>query len=236
MDWLVYIYGGCEIGLIEAIRTIAAELPRPAAFVDIGLNAAHHSLAICRRFDRVFGFEAHPEIFAAAERRLAENDVGNAELLNMAVADQAGTLTLHTFEQDARNRSTSTLVGKRFAEAREIAVPAVALDDPNIRARLDPFAAVFLKIDVEGVEHLVLAGAKKLIAEKCPVIYCETDGPTKLGPLTEAGYRIQPARSYCRRLRLLPPGTEDTMDWLCLPEEWAGALPDALRQQAFVTG
>lgn len=236
MDWWVYVYGGYEIGLVEAIRAIADDLPHPSAFVDIGLNAAHHSLAVCRRFDRVFGFEAHPEIFAAAQRRLTENDVGNAELLNMAVADKAGTLTLHTFERDARNRGTSTLVGKRFAEGREIAVPAMALDDPNIRARLDPFAALFLKIDVEGAEHLVLAGAETLIAEKRPVIYCETDGPAKLAPLAEARYRIQPARSYYGRLRLLPPVSEDTMDWLCLPEERADNLLAVLRRQDFVTG
>jgi FkbM family methyltransferase len=236
MDWWVYVYGGYEIGLIESIRAIAAELPRPSAFVDIGLNAAHHSLAVCRRFDRVIGFEAHPEVFAAAERRLAENGFGNAELLNMAVADKAGTLTLHTFEEGAHNRGTSTLLGKRFAGGREIAVPAVALDDLEIRARLDPFAGLFLKIDVEGAEHLVLAGGERLIAGKRPVIYCETDGPAKLHPLVEAGYRIQPARSYYRRLRLLPSGTENAMDWLCLPEERAAALLAALRRQEFVSG
>lgn len=235
MDWWVYVYGGYEIGLIEAIRAIAGRLPRPAAFVDIGLNAAHHSLAVCRKFDRVIGFEAHPEVFGQAERRLAENGVENAELLNLAVADKPGTLTLHTFEEGAHNRGTSTLVGKRFAAGSEIAVRAVALDDDEIRARLDSFAALFLKIDVEGAEDLVLAGAQRLIAEKRPVIYCETDGPVKLRPLAEAGYRLVPLRGYYKRLILLPPGRTDTFDWLCLPKECDDLLSD-LRRQAFVSG
>ncbi|MBT5415253.1 MAG: hypothetical protein HOK81_11690, partial [Rhodospirillaceae bacterium] len=83
--------------------------------------------------------------------------------------------------------------------------------------------------------HLVLAGARRLIAEKRPVIYCETDGPVKLRPLVEADYRLQPVRGYYKRLRLLPPGREDTMDWLCFPAEREDLL-GVLRRQAFVSG
>lgn len=104
----------------------------------------------------------------------AGNHDVNVHVLCAAVSDTVG---IARFMVAARGRASNSLEqvghrsqagGSRYVQH----VPTITLD-----GLLDHFAAPdFLKIDVEGAEAIVLAGAKRLLAETRPSIYVEVGG------------------------------------------------------------
>ena len=94
-----------------------------------------------------------------AQQRLRENLAGNAitnvEVIEAAVADFSGSLSFNdNGPWSVANRGT-------------VACKSVRLDD------LDLGAPAFIKIDVEGFEPNVLAGARRLIGEARSLIFME---------------------------------------------------------------
>jgi FkbM family methyltransferase len=102
-------------------------------------------------------FEPLPETFSYLEENIRLNgSPSRAELLNQGVGRQASTLrftsnegaTNHALAQDEESDSA-------------IELPVVTLDDVS-QTRRRP---TVLKVDVEGFEHDVLAGAKNLLED-----------------------------------------------------------------------
>ena len=133
------------------------ELPHGALCLDVGAHIGLFAItiAVLRPDCRVVAFELIPLAQKRFRQNLAANGITNVELIEAAVADFFGSLSFSdNGPWSVANRGT-------------VACKSVRLDD------LDLGAPAFIKIDVEGFEPNVLAGARRLIAEARPLIFME---------------------------------------------------------------
>ena len=144
---------------------------------DIGANAGYFSL-ICAGLvgnaGSVLAFEPVGETFARLTAAVARNGLGNIiRPHNLALADYAGSLWV-VYERDGSNIGGAHLVrndGVPETQVRE-SVQVRTLDEIVGRNPVH-----FVKMDVEGAEGLVLAGARKAIREQLPTLLIEFNVP-----------------------------------------------------------
>jgi FkbM family methyltransferase len=123
--------------------------------VDVGANVGSYSLlAAAECGARVLAFEPVPATYDWLQQNIAVNQLQqNIAAFNMALGAMEGTATM-TSTLDAQNHITSQ------PGQHTISVPVQRLDD-----RLQGEVPALIKIDVEGAEDQVLAGAVKTIAD-----------------------------------------------------------------------
>jgi FkbM family methyltransferase len=170
-------------------RALFVKMVTPGGVVyDLGANVGYYTL-LCSMLagprGRVVAFEPLPRNLDFLKRHLALNRVENAVVIEAAVAERGGTVR---FEEAA-----STSKGRIGADGA-LEVRSVALDELIARERLPQ--PDLLKIDIEGGEFLALQGARKLLAERHPVIFLSTHSGQVhkdcLAFLESLGYRIVP--------------------------------------------
>ena len=133
------------------------DIPRGSLCLDIGAHIGLTAIiiAVFRPDCRVVAFEPQPLAQKRLQENLAANAITNVEVIEAAVADFSGSLLF------SDNGPWSV------ANHGTVACKSVRLDD------LDLGAPTFIKMDVEGFEPNVLAGARRLIAEARPLIFME---------------------------------------------------------------
>jgi FkbM family methyltransferase len=134
-------------------------LPNGSLCIDVGANIGIMalSLAVQRPDCQIVAIEPVPDNFTCLQQNIADNRIRNVEAINAAVGDRAGTLSI------TNNGPWSSVSD---------AVP----DTVRCRcATLDEFGfkeIAFLKIDTEGYEPNVLAGASRVLFSR-PLVYLE---------------------------------------------------------------
>jgi FkbM family methyltransferase len=170
------------------LLSMARELVTPNITVwDIGANVGLFSFAAASRGAQVVAVEPDPWLASLIHRSALKNKLP-VTVLPAAVLDRIGICQLHTPDE---GRSSNSITGKGMGQT----VISVTLD-----LLLEYFAAPqVLKIDVEGMEALVLAGARKIL-EGRPRIFCEvTDHHEAVGRiLRDANYDLFAARASNR--------------------------------------
>lgn len=142
-------------------RHLLRSLLRPGmTVVDVGANIGYYLLLFQQSIGangRVVCIEPSEENLPELRRNIGINRFSNVELHTVALGDHDGTTGLHSG------------INSGVAEdgAAEYTVPLRRLDH-LLRERVD-----FLKIDVEGYEGQVLAGAEALLAESKPLLFLE---------------------------------------------------------------
>lgn len=138
------------------------------AAVDVGANRGvwtHQMAALC---PRVYAFEPNPKMFSILDAARP----ANAEVRRIALSDRAGVASLKV-PRSARGFSNQhASLETNWSGAVEFGVVEVStarLDD------LDLEPCGFIKIDVEGHEPAVIAGALGLIARDRPVLLIELE-------------------------------------------------------------
>lgn len=133
---------------------------RRGVAVDIGAHVGLWSRVLADKFRRVLAFEPVPDLAQCFERNLS--DSYNVKLVKCAISHQSGELLFCKGDGNSGNA--------RVAPG----------DDPDafhvVSARLDDLdlpSLDFLKIDVEGWESAVLAGAEQTIRKFEPVVVIE---------------------------------------------------------------
>ncbi len=178
-------------GGLEPELDLLALLIRPGErALDVGANYGTYAFTLARLGARVDLFEPNPAIarvlaaWARHQRAVSVHAValsdrsGTAELV--IPADAAGT------EHD----SSASIVPGFAAKGRRVSVPMAPLDSLGITD------AALIKIDVEGHEAAVLAGARATIAASLPALIVEIEQrhiarpiAEALGEITAMGYR-----------------------------------------------
>lgn len=154
-----------------AERSLVRSLLRPGFRVaDVGANIGY----ILLLFERAVGpggsvacFEPEPENVTELRRNVEANGFANVEIFPVAVGALPGTVSLRSGLNGAVAEDGSG----------DLTVPMVRLDDAL------PGPVDFVKIDVEGYEGHVLAGAQRLLAEHRPTLFVEIH-PGFLAPPT----------------------------------------------------
>lgn len=126
---------------------------------DIGAGRGEDTLAFSRAVGatgRVVAIEAHPLTYELLEAFCRLNHLGNASLLNLAVMDKQGEISL--VESDDWRANAVAADGAQSS----IRIPSRTLD--QICSELDIRHIDFLKMNIEGAERYALPGMENMIA------------------------------------------------------------------------
>lgn len=147
----------------EMLRDMASRLSPGDLVLDVGANIGNHTLylaAVARA--AVVAYEPN--------ERLTEPLLASIQLNGLAdrVAVRAVAVGDHAGRGSFAEEMPTNLGGQSVQDDEEGVFELVRLDDERL-----PAVPAMVKIDVEGMELPVLAGAARLIAEHRPVIYVE---------------------------------------------------------------
>lgn len=167
-----------EIELLAEAMRHSVDKPN---FVDIGANFGTYSLAMARAVPpggRVYAFEPQRIIFNMLAGSVALNSLENLFCYHMALGDRDGEIEIPQFDYHQTMNFGSVEFGpeqkekvsqqRRHDPAKQEMVPLRRLDSLG----LDRIGMI--KIDVEGMEEMVVDGAMETIARCRPLVYLET--------------------------------------------------------------
>jgi FkbM family methyltransferase len=168
----VYLSGTYEPRTLRVLRGL---LRHGDVFLDVGANVGVVSMAAARwvgESGRVYALEPSAREFDQLTAHVAANAAAVVTPLKLAVAAQSGTATLRV--ADAAHGGLNTL-GTRFAYDVETArleqVETTTLDE--FVAATGILRVAVIKVDVEGGEGSVLAGAAALLRAHRPAVVME---------------------------------------------------------------
>ena len=165
-----------DIELLKNICKVILESKPTVVFYDVGANIGTHSVPLAKEFGdqiQVRAFEAQRQIYYMLCGNIAINGLYNVHCHHVAVGDQNTTMDIQLPDYFVNNNfgglelrppqfSDNQNMVKRSTES----VDVVKLD--NFEETVD-----IIKLDVEGMEHLVVQGAAKLIQRGLPVCLVE---------------------------------------------------------------
>jgi len=135
---------------------------RPGLFVDAGANIGWHSLHAARSgASAVVAFEPDPFNAWLLDRNIAGNKIGNVIVVASALGEHRGTVQFHRYKASNFGRH-SAIAGDEHGSAAT--VPLVDLDGALGDLGLAAKPVSVLKIDVEGYEPAVIAGAARTLS------------------------------------------------------------------------
>jgi FkbM family methyltransferase len=141
-----------------------------AVCLDIGANIGLTSMLLatfCPR-GRVYAFEASPKNARYLRRNLELNGIDTCVVVEAAVGERPGVVPFRETEFCAGSH-----VAQRAAGARDpsvVPVPMIAIDGFVEAEKLAATRIDLMKVDVEGFEPAVLAGAASTIERcRCPI-------------------------------------------------------------------
>jgi len=129
---------------------------------DVGANLGYYTVLMAKAVPqgRVYAFEPDPFSHALLQLNVRINRLENVVVNCLALGERPGTSSFFRCTDSAYNSFKDTA---RKAVSSVIEVPVTTLDEfvaVNDVPRVD-----FVKVDVEGAEGLVLAGAKRLLQD-----------------------------------------------------------------------
>ncbi len=161
-------YGTREPLLTAWVSNYLNNAPSRGIFVDVGANIGWHAIHAARCFsvETVIAFE--PDAFNAwlLDRNLRLNGIENVVISNCAVGMHQGIARLYTYKRSNLGRH-SLLTDYGYGSR---AVPITDLDRALAALGLSNNSVLILKIDVEGYEPAVIAGAQQTLARTDVVI------------------------------------------------------------------
>jgi FkbM family methyltransferase len=158
------------------LRILAELARRGGTAIDVGANQGVFAYALSAIADRVVAFEPNPDYASFARKMLR----GRAEVHAVALSDKAGRATLHVPLAD--DGTVLHLAGNlkhthsQFKHEQRYDVDVRTLDEFGFQD------VRFIKVDVEGSEREVLAGARATIARDRPVLLLELLSGTYADP------------------------------------------------------
>lgn len=163
-----------------------------ACVLDAGAFIGTHTLAFAQMAGpegTVYAFEPRREIFKVLRRNIEANGLGQVRACNVALGRQPAELAMEALDLlHADNFGGLALPLPREATGEATYFVSVVTLDGLALPPVD-----LVKLDVEGMEGEVLAGARDIIARDRPVIFAECnslDGGAALLDFTRAnGYR-----------------------------------------------
>jgi FkbM family methyltransferase len=161
-------YGEYEPALTRWIDERLRGAP-PGLFIDVGANVGWHTLHAARHasVETVLVFE--PDLFNAylLDRNICENGIGNVVVSTCAIGSRPRTARLYRYKSSNLGRhSLLQDYGRGFR-----AVPQLDLDAAVRDLGFDDRPINILKIDVEGYEPDVIAGAGSTLERTEVVIH-----------------------------------------------------------------
>jgi FkbM family methyltransferase len=173
----------------EGEAEVFTQLIQPDSTVlEVGANIGSHTALLARLAGPkgiVHAFEPQRTVFQILCANIALNGIRNVHTHQVAVGRTPGSINVPQLDSTAVNNFGGLALGN-WAHGEQ--VPVITIDSlnlPNVR---------FIKIDVEGMESDVIAGAQQTIKQNLPVMYLENDrkekSPALIRQLLDLGYRL----------------------------------------------
>lgn len=156
-----------EAGPVDELRRF---VPEGSVVVDVGANIGFFTL----KFAQWVG--------PAGQALAIEPDQENFDALTQALARSGVAARVRTFKAVAAERPGSLLLERNEFHPGDhkialggagVAVPAVSVD--SLADELAGRPVSLIKIDVQGAEMMVLAGARRTLAKHAPALFVEVD-------------------------------------------------------------
>jgi len=152
--------------------------------LDVGANQGAHTVALAKVAKRVHAFEPQRILHQILCANVALNALTNVHTHHAAVGRTLGTVHVPVLDYTRPDNFGALALG--HTDSGE-AVPLVTIDSLDLCCQ-------FIKIDVEGMEGEVIAGAEKTLRGQQPILYVENDRPEKSAALIcqlfALGYRL----------------------------------------------
>ncbi len=186
-------------GFEDGVTRVFVDLIKDAdVFFDVGANIGYYSLlaAALNPKLKIFSFEPVPGPHKYLRDNAVLNHFENITPVQTAVSDRDGEIEFYfsknpKFLDIVEHHLTSTgSIDKKQAHRTDllelVQVKTLTLDDfvdQHAIPKVD-----LIKLDTEATEHLVLAGAQKILATYKPIFFCEVL-PGKVEKLIEAAFK-----------------------------------------------
>ena len=141
----------------QITRLLEVLVKKTSVVVDVGANIGWYSLLAAKRAKEVYAFEPEPRSYGLLLKSISANKFHNILASPCCISDHDGVETL--YPSKSRNKGTHSILSK--TEYEGIQVESVTLDRSFPYEHID-----LMKLDAEGAESKVLAGAKRLIKER----------------------------------------------------------------------
>ncbi|MFN4902834.1 MAG: FkbM family methyltransferase [Ignavibacteria bacterium] len=164
---VLYFRGTYETGTTKVFELLIRDLDR---VFDIGANMGWYSIISSRlaRHGEVHAFEPVPFIFEKFKKNISLNNENDIHVNNIALGrEKHGSIAMHTFDGLYHGHSSMSTLNR--TDYTTVHVPMTTLDsycEEHGIGRID-----FIKMDTEGAEMEVLAGAKQLMSGSFPPIW-----------------------------------------------------------------
>ena len=208
----------------ELTRICKSHLASDRDAIDIGANIGLYSVMMAKhlRGRKVVAIEPTPNALTRLRRNIQFNDVQEQVIVMSGVAaDRDGRAEINTIIGKEEYSSMGHLSHAAVAGLAHqvLDVPAITIDTLVREHGLD---VGFIKMDVEGMEHVVLKGMEEVLKKQRPVILAELSDPllNKNGSSSQAVVHFMMERGYRVSDPLhadLKPGHRSFGDMLCLP-------------------
>jgi FkbM family methyltransferase len=187
-EWTTWFYGSQD----RAIHSWVVKNAQPdwVAF-DVGMNFGYYACLLASLCKEVHGLEPVGWLAARARANIELNGFRNVAISELALSDHTGTAQLNLPDPTDPNWGTSSLVHKSSSQTAVAEVQLETLDGycaAHQITRLD-----FVKVDVEGAEHLVFRGAQKTLERLRPTLvfeYNAESGAEAYRLLQQMGYGL----------------------------------------------
>ena len=176
---------------------LTLELTNPKVFWDVGANLGFYSWLV-RQYpsvQQVVLFEPDPANYELINRTISRNKVSDCIVKQLALSDRRGEARFLVDRASGRTGSLYSVANvndpgslqSEYQLDETISSRTATVDDLIAEGLAAPD---FMKIDVEGAEHLVLSGAQTCLEKHNPVLILETSNPKLLEELRDKGYNI----------------------------------------------
>jgi FkbM family methyltransferase len=178
------VYGEYSEGEIDLFR----QLLRPGdVAIDIGANIGALTVPMARLVQpggAIVAFEPQRAIFDILCGNLRLNGLANVQAFRRAVGSKTGAIRVPALDYQRPNNFGGVTLGA--ADGEEVQLVTIdSLGVPRLR---------LLKVDVEGMEHEVITGARATIERLRPAVYVENDRAERsqalISLLFGIGYRL----------------------------------------------
>ncbi len=139
------------------IALLKRHIKKGGVVLDIGANIGFYTKILSElvgETGKVYAFEPDKKNFSYLQKNAAH--LKNVELINKAVSDKTGTITL--YQSDLLNVDHKTYATENYTSKTEI--ECVAMDDIIPNHKVD-----FIKIDIQGFEYFAFQGMLKIFKE-----------------------------------------------------------------------
>jgi len=156
----------------ETVNVYRKLLNRSSVVIDVGASTGLFTLIAGQEcpYGEIHAFEPVPETFDFLVRNINLNHFTNVTAVRACATSFDGKIDLYLNESPALHLTASVLAGYR-ASSGAIHAPSITLDSYASKNSLDKIDLI--KIDAEGSDDMVLAGAVNILKHQQPLIICE---------------------------------------------------------------